>query len=121
MRRAMAVLLAGAMLAGCPSTRENTYSRDATAERAADVGDEGAAGDGDVADADVTDADVADADVADADAAIDADVRDVVDAGADAPEVQMTIEFGSVALHGESDGGVRMRASVTWHHVPRSY
>ena len=91
MRRAMAVLLASAMLAGCPSTMRNRPA-DATAEGAADVGDEGAAGDGDVADADV-----------------------------DAPEVQMTIEFGSVALHGESDGGVRMRASVTWHHVPRRY
>ena len=106
MRRAMAVLLASAMLAGCPSTMRNRPA-DATAESAVDVGDEGAADASDAADSGVVDA--------------GADVRDVVDAGADAPEVRMTIEFGSVALHGESDGGVRMRASVTWHHVPRRY
>lgn len=121
MRRAMAVLV-GAMLAGCPSTQENTYSRDATAESAVDVGDEGTASDGDVSDA--GDGDAGDGDVAETgvdvanDVSADVTGTDRPDA-ATAPDVEMRIDFVSAALHGGDAGGVTMRATMTWHGTLR--
>jgi len=106
MRRAMAVVLAGAMLAGCPSTMRNRPA-DASDERAGDVGE---GSDADVvvaADGDAVDAgDVADVDVDQPDAAM-------------VPDVEMRIDFVSVALQGAGDGGVTMRATMTWHGALR--
>lgn len=111
MRRAMRLMLVGAMLAGCPSTTRNQPApdRDAGDEHAADVGGADVAGDADAGDAA---ADVSDgaSDVADA--------SEVGDAG-DAPGVQMTIEFSSAGLSGPMTGGVQMRANITWHGALR--
>lgn len=120
MRRAMRLMLVGAMLAGCPSTTRNQPApdRDAGDERVADVGGADAAGDADAGDAA---ADVSDgaSDVADASEVGDAgDVGDASDAG-DAPGVQMTIEFSSAGLSGPMTGGVQMRANITWHGALR--
>lgn len=120
MRRAMRLMLVGAMLAGCPSTTRNQPApdRDVGDERVADVGGADAAGDADAGDAA---ADVSDgaSDVADASEVGDAgDVGDASDAG-DAPGVQMTIEFSSAGLSGPMTGGVQMRANITWHGALR--
>lgn len=51
----------------------------------------------------------------------DGDVRDGDDAEDSLP-VRMVIDFGGVALSGQSaDGVVRMRANVTWNRVPRKF
>ncbi len=125
MRRAMRLMLVGAMLAGCPSTTRNQPApdRDAGDERVADVGGTDAAGDADAGDADASDAmvDVSDgaSDVADASEVGDAGDAGVAGDAGDAPGVQMTIEFSSAGLSGPMTGGVQMRANITWHGALR--